>query len=41
MDIGVMYTVLMDSDKKVLVPSSKIMGNVIEIEGDEKPSESS
>lgn len=39
-DIGVMYTVLMDGDKKVLVPSGKIMGNVIEIEGNEKPSES-
>ena len=40
-DIGVMYTVLMDGDKKVLVPSSKIMGNVIEIEGNEESSESS
>ena len=35
-----MYTVLMDYDKKVLVPSSKITGNVIEIEKDDKPSES-
>jgi small conductance mechanosensitive channel len=30
-DIGVMYTVLETGDKRVLVPSSKILGNVIEV----------